>query len=384
MITPGGLMLGYVLRHPIRATVILIGGVILGTTGYFFSQIWLTFEAVATEEFNLQRASTAMLERDAAEVADAAADLAEAERILLEKFAASELANSAIDDELTAADVVVREQGYSNPAAAGRPLPDEMFDAYLGVGSDESGVRADTIILALAPNDGAAPILVSLPRDLYVANPCTGGWSRINAGLGGCTDFASGTELIALMVEGFTGIPIDHVARLSFDGFAGVVNALGGTGICTEHPARDINAGLDLPGGCIWADGATTLAWARSRNTEELINGEWQLVASSDFNRMRHQQDILFQLAKALANFGSLGSLSSRLEAVAGAVRVDSGWSFGDAIATAWAYRGISRDGVNRFSINVTDFRTGAGELVLAPTTNFNQLLAEVYPAAAR
>ena len=195
---------------------------------------------------------------------------------------------------------------------------------------------------------------------------------------------ASGTELIALMVEGFTGIPVDHVARLSFDGFASVVDAMGGTQICTDYPARDANAGLDVPGGCIWADGYTTLAWARSRHTEELIDGEWQVVAGSDFDRMRRQRDILFQLARGLANFDSLGSLGSRLDAVAGAVRMDSGWTFGDAIATAWRYRGITRDGVNQISIKVKDFRSGAGELVLAPTVNFNEILAAVYPAAAR
>ena len=73
-----------------------------------------------------------------------------------------------------------------------------------------------------------APILVSIPRDLYVRNPCHEGWSRINAALGGCEGLASGTELIALMVQGYTGIEVDHVARLTFDGFASVVNALGG------------------------------------------------------------------------------------------------------------------------------------------------------------
>ena len=377
-------MVGYALQHPIRTTVILVGGIVLGTVGFFVSQIWLTFEAVATDDFNPQGASMAMLQRSPDEIRDAAARLAAAERLSIDQAAERDLAAAEIEADLYASRGAEQKRGYSNSAAIGLTLPDDMFDAYLGVGSDESGLRADTIILALAPNDGAAPILVSLPRDLYVANPCTGGWSRINAGLGGCADVASGTELIALMVEGFTGIPVDHVARLSFDGFASVVNALGGTSICTENPARDPNSGLDLPGGCIWADGYTTLAWARSRNTEQLIDGEWQIVGGSDFNRMRRQQDILFQLAKTMANFGSLGSLSSRLEAVAGAVRVDSAWSFGDAISTAWAYRGISRDGVNRFSIDVTDFRTGAGELVLAPTTNFNDLLAEVYPAAAR
>ena len=174
---------------------------------------------------------------------------------------------------------------YRNPAAISPALPDEMFEAYLGVGSDASGVLADAILLALAPTDGSAPILVSIPRDLYVRNPCHEGWSRINAGLGGCEGFASGTELIALMVQGYTGIEVDHVARVTFDGFASVVNALGGVNVCTDNPARDPRSGLDLPGGCVVADGYTTLAWVRSRHTEQFIDGTWQVVAGSDFSR---------------------------------------------------------------------------------------------------
>ena len=186
---------------------------------------------------------------------------------------------------------------YRNPAAISPALPDDMFEAYLGVGSDASGVLADAIVLALAPTDGSAPILVSIPRDLYVRNPCHEGWSRVNAGLGGCEGFASGTELIALMVQGYTGIEVDHVARVTFDGFASVVNALGGVTVCTDNPARDPRSGLDLPGGCVVADGYTSLAWVRSRHTEQLIDGTWQVVAGSDFNRQSRQQDVLFQLA---------------------------------------------------------------------------------------
>jgi LCP family protein required for cell wall assembly len=376
---------GYVREHPIRTGIILVGGVILGLASFLITQVWLTFDAVATESFDPARASLALGQRSEAEVAAAIRQFQDQQSRLGDEPIRTDLIPPDLESELLALRAAAaRPRPYVNTSAIGVALPDDMFEAYLGVGSDASGSRADTIVLALAPNDGAAPILVSIPRDLYVQNPCTHGWSRINTGLGGCQGFASGTELIALMVEGYTGIPVDHVARVNFDGFASLVNALGGTSICTDYPARDPRSGLDLPGGCIWADGYTTLAWARSRHTESLIDGEWKIVAGSDFDRQRRQQDILFQLARSLANFDSLGSLGSRLEAVAGAVRLDAGWSFGDAVATAWRYRGIGREGVNRISVRVADLRTSAGELVLAPVVNFNELLASVYAAAAR
>jgi LCP family protein required for cell wall assembly len=372
----------YVRAHPIRSGIILLAGLIVGLASFLITQVWLTFDAVATESFDPAGAALALDQRSEAEVVEAIVDAQNREALLREPRA--DLIPPDIDQELLAIRANSGRRVYSNSAAIGLALPDEMFDAYLGVGSDASGTRADTIILALAPTDGAAPILVSIPRDLYVKNPCTNGWSRVNSGLGGCQGFASGTELIALMVEGYTGIPIDHVARVNFDGFAALVNALGGASICTDYPARDPRSGLDLPGGCVWADGYTTLAWVRSRHTESLIDGEWKVIAGSDFDRQSRQQDILFQLARSLANFDSVGSLGSRLEAVASVVRVDSGWSFGDAIATAWRYRGIGKDGVNRLSVRVGDLRTSAGELVLAPVVNFNDLLSSVYPAAAR
>ncbi|MGH8926782.1 MAG: LCP family protein [Acidimicrobiia bacterium] len=373
-------MVHYVQRHPIRFGVILVGGIALGIVAFLASRFWFTFEAVATEDFNPRAAAVALGGRTAQEVAELTAE----QRRLLDEAAAQDLLTFELEEELRQRLAEMEPVAYNNPSAVSPELPDEMFEAYLGVGSDASGVLADAIVLALAPTDGGAPLLVSIPRDLYVRNPCTERFARINSGLGGCKGFASGTELIALMVQGYTGIEVDHVVRVTFDGFAAVVNALGGVTICTDNPARDARSGLDLPGGCVAGDGYATLAWVRSRHTEQLIDGVWTVVSGSDFDRQSRQQDVLFQLAGKLASFGSLGSLDSTLSAVAGAVRVDSGWSFSDVVATAWRYRGVSRDGVKRISVSVRDYVTSGGAYVLAPTRTFNELLAGAYPAAAR
>lgn len=373
-------MVGFLQRHPIRVTVIVLAGVILGAVIFLVSRIIGTLGAVATEELDLVGAAQAMAGRTQQQVEELTAE----QRRLLDAAAASELATFELEEELSQRIAELNSGVYRNPSAVSPVLPDDMFDAYLGVGSDASGVLADAILLALAPSDGSAPILISIPRDLYVQNPCTRGWSRVNAALGGCKDFASGTELIALMVAGYTGIEVDHVVRFTFDGFALMVNALGGVTICTDFPSRDPRSGLDLPGGCVAADGYTTLAWVRSRRTEQLIDGEWKVVAGSDFDRQARQQDVLFQLAGKIGSFGSLGSLDATLQAVTAGVKIDSGWSFADVVSTAWRYRGITRDGVNRVSIAVRDLRTSGGALVLAPTVRFNDLLAKVYgPAAA-
>lgn len=372
-------MVGFMQRHPVRFGVIVVAGIVLGIAAFVVSRLIGTFNAVATEDFDPLSAAQAMAGRTPQQVEALTAE----QRRLLDAAAASDLATFEMEEELNQRIAELAPVVYRNPAATSPVLPDGMFEAYLGVGADASGVLADAILLALAPTDGSAPILVSIPRDLYIQNPCHRGWSRVNAALGGCKDFASGTELIALMVGSYTGIEVDHVARFTFDGFASVVNAMGGVTICTDNPARDPRSGLDLPGGCVNADGYTTLAWVRSRHTEQLIEGEWKVVSGSDFDRQSRQQDVLFQLAGKVASFGSLGSFDATLHAVADSVRVDAGWSLGDLVATAWRYRGITRDGVNRISVSVKDVRTSGGALVLAPTVRFNDLLARVYPAAA-
>jgi LCP family protein required for cell wall assembly len=221
--------------------------------------------------------------------------------------------------------------------------------------------------------------MVSLPRDLYVWNLCKGTFTRLNSGLGGCSG-ASGSELLAIMVEDYTGIPVDRLARVDFSGFARVVDVMGGITVCVDAPTRDVKAHLLIEtAGCQRANGETALAWVRSRHPEQLVGDEWKAVGGSDFTRQSHQQDVLFQLAGKASGFSSPTSLANKLAAVAASVRLDSSWSFGEAVGAAWRYRGISKGDVSRFSISVREYRTSYGAQVLLPTKLFKTQLASVY-----
>ena len=225
--------------------------------------------------------------------------------------------------------------------------------------------------------------MVSLPRDLFVWNLCKQTFTRLNAGLGGCTGEASGSELLAIMVEDFTGIPIDHLARIDFDGFARLVDVMGGITVCVDQPTRDIKAHLEIgQTGCQSVDGETALAWVRSRHPEQLIDGQWRMVSGSDFTRHDHQQDVLFQLAGKAARFSSPAALADRLSAVKSSLRLDSSWSLTQAVGAAWSYRGISKDSVERFVISVSDYQTSYGAQVLLSSEPFRTQLESVYDFA--
>lgn len=261
-------------------------------------------------------------------------------------------------------------------------VPDDLFDTYLLVGSDLSGALADVIIMVLMPQDGSAPILASLPRDLYLPSLCTDSYSRINAALGGCRGVASGPELLSLTVQDFTGIAVDHFLRVNFSGFRGVIDVLGGVEICVDHPTRDSKAELYLDAGCTLADGAVTLAWVRSRHTQELVDGVWRSVGASDFTRQEHQQDVLIKLLGKVRQFGSLAALGELADELADYVRLDESFSIGDAVSLAWSYRDIDPSSLQRVGLTYENYRTPAGAAVLLPTMSFVDALSAVYPVS--
>lgn len=360
----------YAVFHPWRTVIIVVAGVILGTAAFYAYTLKTALGAVATEEFNPERARVQM-EANPTPTTTIDIDI----RIDEPEF--------TVEDEMETIESTLGQKvdpREIHPTAFGEPIPDSKFEAYLLVGSDASGFLADSIILSLQPSEGGSPIMVSLPRDLFVWNLCKQRFTRLNTGLGGCPGSASGSELLAIMVEDYTGIPVDHLARINFDGFARMVDAMGGITVCVDAPSRDAKSHLEIEEpGCQRVGGETALAWVRSRHMEQLIDEEWVLVGGSDFGRQLRQQDVLFQLAGRAASFSSPGSLVDRLSAVASYVRLDSSWSFGQAVSTAWKYRGISKSSVKRFSIDVRNYRSPQGAAVLLPTVTFTEQLEEVH-----
>ena len=255
-------------------------------------------------------------------------------------------------------------------------VPDAMYDSVLLMGADASGYLADAILFALFPEDGSAPALVSIPRDLYLYNFCSEDFRRVNANLGGCTGFANGPELLALAIEDFTGIAVDHFARVDFDGFVELVDGLGGIEICFDYPTFDEKAHLDVTEpGCRMADGATALAYARSRNARQLVDGEWQRAWSSDFTRQAHQRELLLTLAGQL-RFNSPADLLSTMDSLSHTIRLDKRWSIAQAVDWAVRYSDLDPSSVSRLTIPVADYQAPSGAQVLVPTRSFGEVLS--------
>ncbi|WP_421119909.1 LCP family protein [Aquihabitans daechungensis] len=173
---------------------------------------------------------------------------------------------------------------------------------YLLVGSDNGeaggeqregveGRRSDTIMV-LNIKDGKAKML-SLNRDLWVANPATGENGRLNA-----TYNAGPANLIQAVTENF-GIPVNHYIEIDFISFGSLVDSFGGIDIFFEHPAFDLASGLDVKQeGLVHLDGKQALAYVRSRHYAEVIDGQVVLDPTSDLGRVERQQIFLREIMK--------------------------------------------------------------------------------------
>jgi len=200
--------------------------------------------------------------------------------------------------------------------------------AEFATGGDIGNGRTDTILLVHVPAFGSdtPTTMVSIPRDSYVPIPGYGE-DKINAAFS-----LGGAALLAQTVEQATGMRLDHYAEIGFDGFAVMVDAVGGVTMCPKEPVSDPLAGIELPAGCQKLDGRSALGFVRSRATPR-----------ADLDRMVNQQEFMSALMhRASSPAVLLNPLRwyPMTHAAAGAVTVDLNAHVWDLARLAWALHG--------------------------------------------
>ncbi len=158
---------------------------------------------------------------------------------------------------------------------------DQQVELSTGPAAEFQGGRTDTIMLLHTPPFGGRSVLLSLPRDSYVAIPGHGS-QKINAAFA-----IGGPELLTQTVEDATNIHVDGYAETGLAGFAGMVDAVGGVTMCPEAAIDDPKAGLSIPAGCQEMDGATALGYARSRDS----------AVGGDLGRAQRQRELIAAIA---------------------------------------------------------------------------------------
>lgn len=208
-------------------------------------------------------------------------------------------------------------------------------------GADESDARSDTNIIMHVNEAGSEAYGISIPRDLWVHIPeyadasnypeYTGSNAKFNAAYAW-----GGVPLTVLTIESLSGVRIDHVVEINFDGLVQVVDALGGikmdieaadasgyydeTGVTSIHGDRYF-----FPKGENFLTGEQALDYVRQRK-------QW---ARGDFARMQHQQELIKAIMDAALSAGVLtdqGRLRSFIDSTSDAVKVDTSFN---VVATA-------------------------------------------------
>ncbi|NJQ04929.1 LCP family glycopolymer transferase [Streptomyces lonarensis] len=232
--------------------------------------------------------------------------------------------------------------GAGTPAAPGAELP-----------------TSGAAVVVRLPDSGGAPTAVGIPATHPVPAPdCATGQAEAEGtetegteaeGTGGAEEPEEAREVafhtvravggpgcVVRVVEGLSGIRMDHYIEVDVAGLGELVDALGGISVELTEPVRDDLSGVTLAAGPQRLDGSTAMAAARAAGPEE-------------------QQRLLVALLAELRDQDVLGSpttLYRVAEAAAATLTTDAGLgSVPDLVAFARDLSSSGTDGVEMLAL---------------------------------
>lgn len=271
---------------------------------------------------------------------------------------------------------------------------------------DNYGHTDSVIVVTIDPATKSAAML-SIPRDLWVTIPGYGE-NRINQAyrLGEFKQYpGGGSALVKATVEANFGILIDHYALVKFEGFAQMVDTMGGVEVCVPErldaasyhgytatainkeeyysfvsastvllPESDPAAALDpkrgyeflyIEAGWHTLNGNTALQYARSRAS-----------LTADFARVQRQQAVLMALRSKALQLGLIPKLPELWYTMQAMYETDL--TLSDALTLAQLASTIAADHIHTLAIShdqTQGYRTPEGAQVLLPKREAIQAL---------
>jgi LCP family protein required for cell wall assembly len=164
------------------------------------------------------------------------------------------------------------------------------------------GERSDTTILLHVSADRKRAFGVSIPRDLLVDRPdCT---TSSGKSIPGATQVMwnqafelGGPACTIQQFEQITGIRLDHFVKVDFEGFRGMVDAIGGVEMCIPDDIDDPAHAIHIEAGTRKLKGKEALNYVRER----YVVGD-----GSDVGRMKRQQAFIASMAHQVIAAGTL------------------------------------------------------------------------------
>ena len=200
-------------------------------------------------------------------------------------------------------------------------------DTREGKGNDidnqAGGGGSDTTILFHLSADRSRAYGISIPRDSMVDRPaCDHGAIPAASYQQWNTAFALGGPGCTIQqFEQLTGVRLDHYITVDFNGFQGMVDAVGGVEVCIPETIDDREHGIYLEAGTREISGRQALSYVRQR---------YAVGDGSDIGRMKRQQAFIASMANKVVSAGTLASpwrLYKFLNAATKSLTVDPGLS---------------------------------------------------------
>lgn len=263
-------------------------------------------------------------------------------------------------------------------------LTDPNAQSAFGGSAATAGQRSDvTMVLHIDPGSKKASVL-SIPRDLYVPIAGTNRSDRINS------SFGNGPQQLIQTIQSDLGVPINHYVSMNFDGFQGLVNAVGGIDVNFPDPAKDAFSGLNITKtGCQHLDGAAALSLARSRDYQYFADGSWHFDGNGDLSRIRRQHTFIHILTAKAFSTGIRNPITanSLISSAVHDVTIDNKLSTNDILGLAMRFRSLSTNDLVTYTLPTTPAVIGGAAVLRLQqpggTQVINQFLGKGQPPAS-
>jgi len=267
----------------------------------------------------------------------------------------------------------------ASPSPAAGPLPrpspgglsTPISILFLGAdGESETSDETDALMLLYLDAEAKHAFLLSIPRDLYVEVPGRG-QARAGSvyGLGERDEDTGGLALAQETISATMGLPVQHAALVRLEGFASLIDAIGGLDVEVPHAIEDPafpdgHDGYDpllIPAGKQHFDGTTALRYARTR-----------IIPAPGFDRASRQQQLILAAHDRVTRLDLLPGLIVQAPtlwaAIAGGFKTDL--SLSDVIDLALLATGLTADDITTAALDeccTVQHTTLTGEHVLLP-----------------
>ena len=233
---------------------------------------------------------------------------------------------------------------------------------------DPGAYRSDTMMVVhISPSRHHASV-ISIPRDSYLpiyddkGDPH--GKNKVNEAFSEYGPYGTWRT-----VENFTGLRLDHMAIIDYQGFRDLTTAVGGVDVYIPQTVYDSYQHQQWTQGEVHLEGNLALKYVRMRHG--LLNG--------DFDRVDRQQNFLRTLMEKVLADDTIGNpvkFTHTLDAITKHLTIDSGWSNSALRSLAFSLRKLNVKDVNFVTVPLDHYATvdGVGSVNIVDETASKEL----------